>query len=223
MKKIALYIGIITLAIIVVIALIVQFFSQPEQKAQAVSFTLAQSHVNVSIRQDTSEAREVALLTESKALTLPSGKYYYVVTGERIAPSTVKFTVPNDTQFTIDPDYSSSYLASLLESEVPAIDQLLETRYAKIANGYVIHPGKFYRQGQWYATIISDRRSTNEDPYDEYRIVLNKQNGNWVAVTTPEISLSAVTFPGVPHEILSDINKATIESLADWGNQDSLR
>lgn len=223
MKRTLLYIGIAVVMIAVVIILIVQSLSKSDM--HPISFNITQADITVTvyqkINQATGESKEIDTFSSTETINLPKGKYYYFVEGEHVDASTVEFSIPDETNLIVNPDYDSRYLSSLLETEVTNINQLIETNYAKITNGYEINPGKFYKQGQWYATIISDLRSTNEDPYDTYRIVLNKQNGNWVVMTTPEISLSAVTFSEIPREILSDINRSTIESLVEWSHTNS--
>ena len=224
MKKILIYVGIAIVIIVIAAVLIIRSLSS-SVAPQGVSFEVKQDNLTVTLYQETNQAtgesKQLDEFSTTKMIDLPKGKYYYYVTGENTDASTVTFSVPEETSFIVDPEYDSRYLASLLEKEVPIIDQLIETNYSKVTNGYKIHPGKFYKQGQWYATIISDLRSTNEDPYEDYRIVLNKQNGSWVAMTTPEISLSVVTFPEIPREILSDINSATPYILDGWSHTSS--
>lgn len=225
MKKIFIYITILLLAVIIGVILLTQTFSQIVNRSN-VTFTLGSRDFSVIIyevpKKSPNKPVEVKRISSSETVTLSSGDYYYITDGENVASSAVNFSVPNDTAIVINPDLTNIYLATLLPQETPKINQLIETQYPKILNGYKINTGKFYKQGQWYATIISNQRSTNDSPYDEYRVVLHKKDGQWVLVTTPEISLSAITFPDVPREILSDINNATIDSLADWGSQSSL-
>ena len=223
MRKITYTILGIVLFIIMVVTIIFQISPQ-SIIPPTVKFTLAQPNLSVSVYKKDSEAAEATQVTtfsKSTEVQLAQGDYYYVVTGERTAPETVNFIVPNQLNFRIDPDYSSFYLAGIRDDEVEAINQVIETRYAKIANDYIIHPGKLYKQGQWYATILTNRKSNNDTPLDEYRIVLQKQNNQWVIITTPEISLSVLTFPEVPRDILSDINAATTDSLEAWSHQSS--
>ena len=225
MRKIAyIFIGIFLLLAMIII--IILQTSPQTIIPPTVTFTVTQSDLSISVHRKDSGAdspTHIATFSKSTALQLTQGDYYYVVTGERTAPEAVNFKVPDQTTFRIDPDYSSIYLAGIRNDEVESINQVIETRYAKIANDYIIHPGKLYKQGQWYATLITNRKSNNDTPLDEYRIVLQKQNDQWVIITTPEISLSVLTFPEVPKDILSDINAITIDSLEAWSRQSSLQ
>jgi hypothetical protein len=113
----------------------------------------------------------------------------------------------------INPDFTESKLASLLNSELPAIKAAITAAQPAVSRGYTIDPGRLYHKGDWYGTIISPTLTPEQQRVsyvDIYRLVAHKENGAWKVLTTPDLSLSAALYPQIPKDVLSGVNKLTL-------------
>lgn len=110
----------------------------------------------------------------------------------------------------INPSYSKARLTAMLVKELPAIQAAITSSVPGIGSSYLLGPGVLYGKGEWYGTVIYPNLSAEErriQYVDVYRVVVKKSNGTWkVATMPPEIVLSAVTYPGIPRQVLIDTN-----------------
>jgi hypothetical protein len=100
--------------------------------------------------------------------------------------------------------YTDQKLQSLLITESPGIETLINNSYPLPMANYSIVSPKLYYTGQWYGALLVPKDALNQDTY---RIVLKKKDGRWSVVTTPpSIILSQPVYPNIPFDILSDLN-----------------
>jgi hypothetical protein len=100
--------------------------------------------------------------------------------------------------------YTDQKLQSLLITESPGIENLINNSYPLPMANYSIASPKLYYTGQWYGAVLVPKDALNQDTY---RIVLKKKDGRWSVVTTPpSIILSQPVYPNIPFDILSDLN-----------------
>lgn len=106
----------------------------------------------------------------------------------------------------INPYYSQDKLSQLLGDQEGSIHNVIKSKYSNNINLYEIQSGKLYHFGDWYGTTlkyIGDDYSNS----DTLRIVLNKEDNNWIIKTDPpSISLSKYVFPRIPVDVLVDVN-----------------
>ena len=201
--------GIIIFILLVSMAAFIRLFVPTQLSSHNVTFRLLQPNTEVTVYKDSTQpghSTKLSNFTATKTLQLQNGSYYYVATGQDIATASIAFSVSNARIIEVNPSFTGTYLNAQIASQLPQINAAIRQAYPKITNDYVINSGKLFLQGQWYGTTISDKRSTNRNPYDAYRIVLLKQNDVWQVMTKPEINLSIPNYPGIPKVVLSSIN-----------------
>jgi ribosomal protein L24 len=100
--------------------------------------------------------------------------------------------------------YTEQKLQSLLSTESPEIESLVNSSYPIPMSSYTIQSSRLYYTGQWYGALLVPKDALNQDTY---RIVLKKKDGRWSVVTTPpSIILSQPVYPNIPFDVLSDLN-----------------
>lgn len=100
--------------------------------------------------------------------------------------------------------YTESKLSSLLTSQLTTIHNATAQAYPTLSSLYSVSREKLYEQGEWYAATFTPLDTTN---YDIVRVVFEKKNEAWVAVTVqPELIISKPVYPQIPDNILTDIN-----------------
>jgi hypothetical protein len=148
-------------------------------------------------------------ITTDETFSIKKGAYVLVPSGENIDTAPLSFVLADKpvTQ-TIDLPYTQSYLEQLASQELPAITAALTAEYPKVATDYTLNPGKLYHRGEWYGTTIANKQGTEEYIFgDTLRVLLEKQNGQWVVLSEPpEIILTTPVYKNVPVEVLRDIN-----------------
>lgn len=165
-------------------------------------------NISVTIyRIDKGDYIKIAQIDGNKTMSLSNGTYCAKSNNADFS-STPDCVVVNgeDMVLKYKPDYSESKLDKLLETERLATQDVINSRYAPIIASYNTSAGRLFKRGEWYATILTEITSSGEIG-EEYRVVLKKENGNWVVTAYPQIFLSSAEYPNIPFEILSDVNK----------------
>lgn len=110
----------------------------------------------------------------------------------------------------IDPPFSDEKLAAILQAEQPAIHAAIKQVVPGIDTKFLLGPGRLYEKGYWYGTVIYPNLTVEQRRLqytDTYRVVVRKVNNQWQVVTLPpDMSLSSVVYPNIPHAVLSDTN-----------------
>lgn len=101
--------------------------------------------------------------------------------------------------------FTAERLQQILNQEKGNIYNSLTSRYPDIFNLYTVQKEKIYLNGAWYAAVLlfKDKSSLSRD---SVRVVVKKEGGQWIVATKPYPSLSAVEYPGIPVNVLKDIN-----------------
>ena len=182
-----------------------------------VTFEFSQKDISVKLFKNLPDntSSEVTTMEDTTTLTLDNGAYYYVPSGAKLAGDATTFDITNDTTFIVDPTYNLEALNTELEIQQTAIHNAIKQTYSLIGQNYTIQQGKLYNHGQWYITTLTDKRSSNRNPFDTYRIVALNENGVWRTMTKPELVLSAIDYPGIPKNILTAINAATTDTMTN--------
>lgn len=110
----------------------------------------------------------------------------------------------------LSPDYSDDYLNKILDGELGSIQGSILQKYPKVGQLYTIQRGKLYKKGEWYGTTLTykgDVTGSNFFQTDTLRLVLEKLNDQWIVKTTPpNILLNKYAYPGVPEDVLRNVN-----------------
>ncbi|RYX79398.1 hypothetical protein EON76_01595 [bacterium] len=183
-----------------------------------VTFEFSQKDISVKLFKslpDNNTSSEVTTMEDTTTLTLDNGAYYYVPSGAKLAGDAVTFDITNNTTFIVDPTYGLEALNTELEIQQAAIHNAIKQTYSLIDQQFTIQQGRLYNHGQWYVTTLTDKRSSNRNPFDTYRIVVLNENDVWKTMTKPELVLSASDYPGIPKNVLSAANAATTDSMTN--------
>lgn len=163
---------------------------------------------DMSVKVHSQNRTEVGAFTGSKELRLQEGKYTATPQGDQYDTTPIPFEViDKDISVTLAPSFSDIRLAELLRPEQAVITKKIVDAYPGVINGFHVRDGRLYKEGEWYATILVQKTQGAGDEPDLYRIVLKKEDGQWVIKTKPAIVLSAKEYPDIPFYILSSINR----------------
>lgn len=173
-----------------------------------VSFDIING-INVTLTHSSKDSKTKIIdrFNSSKVLSLQAGKYCINPSGDNIDSSSICFEVKNKPMtIKVDPSYSEEYLSTILTNELPTLSSLINTTYAPIIGGYDIDSGKLYSKGEWYATTLTEKVAPS-DRGDIYRLIAHKENGTWKITAFPQITISRLDYPGIPVNIIRDVNK----------------
>lgn len=204
MKKTAIYVY-----ASLVIASLAMFAFARFSSFHTITFKTDYPNLGIQLYRQTDDrsSEKIGAIQNGSKFTLENGKYYYMVTGEHIAPSAVKFEVTRSEEMAIKANFTSDYLKSLLAPEEPAIHAVISKYSPKVDVFFTINKGELFGRGEWYGTTLTNKNDDPAQPSDNYRVVLKKENGLWQLIGKPELTLSAPNYPSVPKEYLSKINQ----------------
>jgi hypothetical protein len=195
------------IAIIGIVASIVAYFLS----FHTVTFTFKKSDMQAVIYKadDTEMKNKVAEnVKDNGTLHLQEGNYQAVPTGTKYATVSTYFSVnKSDSTVEISSSYSAEYLKSLFKEDLPAINNLITSRFSKVINGFTIQEGELYDEGQWYTTTLTQIPEDIRDEGDIYHIVLLKENGTWKVIGKPTLVLTKSEYKDVPITILQNANR----------------
>jgi len=183
------------------------------------AYILSFHHVTVSLQSpdiagnivqvDTAgrTTRTISAVPTTKPVSLQDGKYAFIASGTVYDASPIFFQVTgHDTSVTVNPSYSTSHLQALLQNELPTLSALIQSTYSTRLESYKVSAGALYQKGEWYGTTIVGNPTPDGAFGDTYHVVLQKVNGTWQIVTTPEIVLTTHSYPNIPKSILTAVN-----------------
>ncbi len=142
------------------------------------------------------------------SLKLRRGGYSLHAYGANGYADTYRTVTMTERHQTLDlkPYYSQAHLDALLINDTAAIKSALAVQFDNLSQ-YQVQPGSLYHLGEWYGTSL---KYVGSDIFnaDTLHVVLQKSNGQWRVMTTdPSISLSELTYPSIPKDILESVNK----------------
>lgn len=172
-----------------------------------ISFVIKQSGIEVDIYKKTDSKTIIKKLTSDSKISLQKGDYYYTVKAPMFDSTQYQFSVADiNNNINVDPNYSDSYLASILLDEKPAIDNLIQTTYPTSINNYSFITEQLFQKGEWYGAVLRNSVYTQGGVSDPYRIILHKVNNVWTIIHYPEIVVTTSNNPNVPVDILNLVN-----------------
>ncbi len=172
-----------------------------------LSITFSSGVSSVVVKKGETAIKE---MSENGTVSLQDGSYSIIPKGEKVSSTAIPLTIKGeDKVFTVDPDYSETYLQTTLESESTTVTAAIKNKYPNIDVNFVIGKGALYKKGEWYATTLTQIVENSNDTSDVYRVVLKKEGNSWVTKTTPEIVLSLSKYPEVPESVINSTNNLT--------------
>lgn len=142
----------------------------------------------------------------ARSIRLQNGTYCITATASKYTDQAQCFDVKGkNISVTFDPDYSVGELATLLQTEEPAIRTLIVQKYGAIISNYTIGDETLYKKGTWAAATLSQIVDP-ADRGDIYRVVFEKVDGIWQVAAGPAIALNKYDSPKVPMDVLDAVN-----------------
>jgi hypothetical protein len=105
------------------------------------------------------------------------------------------------TKFNIEPPLSDERLVELLALEIELAHRAIIAAYPQIAEADITDD-KLYLQGDWYAAALAPSGSATDTHY----VILHKFDENWQIVAKPSLYFTYADHPGVPREVIEDVN-----------------
>lgn len=174
---------------------------------RTIGFKLTEKDYSVRIYEKGSD-KLIAELDKSEDLRLAKGEYYYVTIGSNTSVQEFDFNVDDDTTpITVRPSYSRDYLSSLIPDQLISVQNLLKSSYGDIVKDYETERFRLYGAADWGAGYLIQKVDPGQSP-DIYRYVVQKKNGQWQFVATPQLIISKSAYPQIPDEVLQSINAA---------------
>lgn len=203
-------ITLITVGIVIGILSLVEYLSWKninlKLSSATRSVTIYSSDPDAASATNTSS---VASRSGSGDVRLKPGTYYVVPSGESIIDTPIKITIAGDTtSVAIEPYRTPAYLAMELSAEVPIAQSVIKSTYSQIIGKYVLGPGTFYHQGDWYATTLQDASPSGNGGVDTYGVIMKKVDGTWKIAATPALLFSYSDHKDIPADVIDSINRA---------------
>lgn len=167
----------------------------------------------VSIKSNTavnvlSKERVIATVDTSATLKLKDGEYCTVAVKDDYSKDKECFMVfKQDKEVTITVDYSVENLASKLESEAPAISEVIKNTYPSIINSYVLCRGQLLLDGTWYGGVLREKVASLADTGNYYYFIM-KKGSIWQLKTTPNVVISKLSpeAKDIPAKVIQKAN-----------------
>ncbi len=173
---------------------------------QKVTITFNRSHGTITLEGST--LKEPLTVVSEQEMKLKKGSYKLITSGTNVKQTTEDLQVGGEPiEKNIYIPLEDAYLSKQLSKEQEVITRTIAEHYPRLQTFYTINPGKLYGRGEWYGTTLTYKGS-DSDNRDTLRLLLKKENKQWLLVTTPpQQLLSTKLLPDVPSYILRDINQ----------------
>jgi flagellar basal body-associated protein FliL len=200
---------IITIAIAIALLIAAASITMYFLSFRNITFNFKKTDLVASIYRsdDTDKKNKLAEVKNTQTIRLQEGNYAAIAGGDNYDRAAFYFSVnKNDSTVTIDPPYSDTYLKNALTAELPAIKAALTKAFPSVAASFDTADGKLYKEGEWYATALTQHPADPRDEGDTYYTIMKKDNGTWTVIGKPSLVLTTVDFKDVPTDIVKDAN-----------------
>lgn len=177
---------------------------------RTITFSIDRKDLSLAVyaASDRDHKNKIGEIRDKDTLRLQEGSFQAIPTDPNYDNLPLYFNVEKgDKNVDLNPAYSQARLDSLLEENLAALRSLLVRTYPQISKGYELAKGKLYREGQWYATTLTQIPESRGDVGDIYHVLLLKKDGQWVIVHKPSLILTTAELKDVPLDILQDANR----------------
>lgn len=174
-----------------------------------VKFTFAKDVEEIKIYIDSNDESGdtlVATLQSSGEVRVSNGNYYIAPSGNNIITDKISIKISGNTLVDIDPNYSSKYLSSLVDSESNAIINVINKSLSPTIESYDIEQIKLYGKANWAGALLVPKDVDTQNPSGIHRVVLKNETGSWQVVGSPQIVMTMYNTGDVPLDILKSVN-----------------
>ncbi len=171
-----------------------------------ISFKLSRLPMKAAIFKKDSD-QLITSITQDSQQTLQNGNYYIKPSGDNVDTAIIPFTVTKEETITVDPSYASDFLFKALDDQIDDIHAMIIEQYPRLIGQFNIKRGKLLEKGEWYVTLLTYKNSSNDNPRDNYRVILHYENNKWKVVNKPEIVPTKHNFQTVPQTVLEQAQK----------------
>lgn len=192
--------------LLIILALLVgaSFFLRYILSFKNIDFTLSSNTSSLAIFN--SKNVEVENINSNQSIKLQTGNYVLIPEGNKISSDAINLLITKDEIINIDPDYSNSYLDSILESEKAEVQTILNSKYPNIINSYSIKNYQLFKKGDWCGGLLVNNNSSFNNKKDIFRFVAKKTNGVWDIINYPDLILTSENYPNIPRSVINTIN-----------------
>lgn len=190
--------GIFAIVLVGVVMLSVSYFTS----TRSVAIT-TKNVVSFSVSEQQGKPGK-KITKPSASVRIKKGKTYIVsYTGTSGFATSTSIITPETTSVSIDPDYSAEKLGKMLDAEIGAINTAITASGTAIDTLYTIQRGTLSHFGEWYFTTLKYNGSTDDQSSDTLVVGLQKKQGTWTAVLTPDIIFTTAAYPDVSRDFIN--------------------
>lgn len=198
MKK-RILITVLILALVVLVWSIYGYFNSTH--SLTVNYSGAQDLVITNEKSD-----KISIQKSGQSVRIWNSQVYKIqYTGDTGFASGSENISANQTDVSIDPDYSTVNYASLIDKIQPIINKILVSKYPNLGSLYTIDKGHMISRGKWFYATLEYKKGYDFNS-DTLRVLFEFSSGKWSLVTTPDILFTSHNYPNIPVSIL------------DWAN-----
>lgn len=192
------HLGVLVIAIIGIASLVVSYFASTRTVAittkNVVSFTVSEQQGKLGKK----------ITSPTASVRIKKGKTYIVnYTGASGFATSTSIITPEATSVSINPDYSAEKLDKMLSAEIGTINTAITASGTAIDTLYTIQRGALSHFGEWYFTTLKYNGSTDDQSSDTLVVGLQKKQGVWTAVLTPDIIFTTAAYPDVSRDFIN--------------------
>ena len=202
-KIIAFIVTVVILSVIIsIIAYVLSF--------RTVTFSIGKKDLSLAVyaASDRERKNKLGEIRDKDSLRLQEGSFQAIPGDPNYDNLPLYFNVEkSDKNVELNPAYSQARLDSLLEENLSALQTLLINTYPQITKSFELAKGKLYREGQWYATTLTQIPENRGDIGDIYHVLAHKKDGQWSIIHKPSLVLTTAEIKDVPLDILQDANR----------------
>lgn len=149
-------------------------------------------------------AKPLFTVRSGQTITTKVGVYDFVIENATDYQSNIKKITVNKatTQVSINPDYSTTKLNTMLVQQKGPIVAALNAKFPTLTQYYSVDKVELYKQGEWAGVLLKPLSST----YDPVRLILNETGGKWAVVNQPAIMVLGSLYKNIPPDVASSVN-----------------
>jgi hypothetical protein len=145
------------------------------------------------------------IIDSDQDINIKRGLYVYVIEDKKnvYEKPIERFYAEGKKSIKIDSDFNQNKLGELLTKERSKIRSTIVKKYPQFPELYKVSRENLFKKGDWYGAYVEARNSF----YDDARIILNKQNGQWsVATDPPQIIIGEPSHKNIPIDVIREVN-----------------